>query len=290
MSALKDVARLSFFVASRAVGSILPPGLLYFFFVPYSALRGLRPARREKHLPASRLPAPADDRPGFLRRWRYQAAIHQRWLCLLFSDNWDKAAWAQRFEVDGLELLDELKVSQPIVVLTVHTGAFLVLGGWLMQQGLGVGSIVMDGRVWRQTVRARERYASRFSKFGESAAFRPGDTRGLMRYLEPRRCVVLAPDHMHGRGVEGTWSGGRLKMANGAYRLARLTGSVVLPIVVTDAGRWRFRIDIGRPVPTQLIESKDDSGAASHVARELMETVAARPDQAAITLVGATVA
>lgn len=289
MRRLKNMAGLAFFMGCRGLAAIVPPAALYFVLLPYSALRGLRPAMRETHLPASRLPPPADDRPGFMRRWRFQAAIHQRWMPLLWSDRWDQPRWARRFTVNDRSEIERLKATRPIVVVTIHTGAFLVLGGWLMHQGLGIGSIVMGQRAWDRRVRAQARTASIWSRFGDSAAFRPGDTRALLRYLQQGRCLILAPDHMHGHGVEGEWPGGRLRMASGAYRVARLTGAAVLPVVVTDAGRWRFSIHIGAPVPDELIAAEDELAAASHVARELMPIVAARPDQAAITLVGATV-
>src|SRR5205814_3663692 len=105
--------------------------------------------------------------------------------------------------------------------------------------------------------------------------------------LEPGKCLMLPADHLLGRGAPGEWAGGRLNMSVGGFRIARHTGAAVIPVVVTDDGRWRFRVHVGEPVPDVLIESGDDQAAASHVARELMPIAARKPFEAMPTLVRA---
>ncbi|HYI23357.1 MAG TPA: hypothetical protein VEX62_12080 [Candidatus Limnocylindrales bacterium] len=286
MVRVKELLGLAFYLACRAVASIFPPGMAYFLLWPYAALRGLRPAGAETHLPASRLPAPSGERPSYLRRWRFQSRIHQRWLPLLWTDRWKESRWSSRFSADGAERLDDIARQRPIVVMTLHTGGMIVLGGWLAQRGLGIGSVIVDRRVWARTQRMRSnsRWASRM---GDSAAFLRGDARSMIRYLTPGRCLLLPADHERGHFVDGMWSGGRLRLSSGGFRIARLAEATVVPIIVTDDGRWRYKIHVGEPVPQELITAGDDEAAATHVAKQLMPIAATRPSEAAITLVGA---
>ena len=287
MNRSKEFAKYAFYATCRALARVLPPGLLYVVLMPYPMLRGIRPALEVRHLPASEIPAPAPDRtPSYFARWRFHMKIHQRWLPLLWTDRWDRSPWKQRLVAEGAENFDKIAAEQPIVVLTLHTGGIVALGGWIMQRGIGIGSVVIDQRAW-PAIRSGD-ISKRWGKFGDSAAFLPGDTRAMIRYLKPGRCLFLPADHPLGRSVEGTWDGGRLVLSRGAFRIARLTGATVIPIVVMDDGRWRFRIHVGQPVPQAFIDSGDETAAASHVARELMPIAARRPKEAMVTLVAAT--
>jgi hypothetical protein len=287
MSRARDLGRLTFYVVFRTVGTVFPPSIAYVLMWPYAAIRAIRPAMTERHLPASRLPAPEGERPSFARRWRFQQRIQQRWLPLLWSDRWEAMNWGRRFTAVGADGLDELFKTKPVVMMTLHTGGFIALGGWLGQYGVGIGSVIVDRRVWARTEQARSdpRWADRW---GDSAAFLRGDARSMVRYLAPGRCLLLPADHPRGHSVEGEWAGGRLTLSSGGFRIARLAGATVVPAVVMDDGRWRYRVHVGHAVPQELIDAGDEQAAASHVARELMPIAAERPEQAAITLVWAT--
>jgi len=170
-----------------------------------------------------------------------------------------------------------------------HRRAYAI-GAWLMQFGLGVGSVVADIRLWKQNqvFRARMHDDKRWRPFLNSESFLRGDTRSMVRYLGPGTCLLLQVDHHRGRLIEGDWDKGRLQMSSGAFRIARLAGAAVIPVVVFDDGRWRFRVHVGTPVPQHFIDEGDESAAATHVARELMPIVADHPREAMITLVRST--
>ncbi len=289
MGRIKLAGVTLFYLACRAIAT-LPAGVGYMVLMPYGVLRGFRPARSDTAQPVLRLPATeAPGRPDFLTRWRFHAGIHQRWPLLFWVDRWHEPRWASRFTARGTETIDRISAERPIVILTVHTTSMIVLGGWLMSRGLGVGTVIVDPRVWARSEQAKRSrlLGRRWANVKESQSFLRGDARAMVRYLKPGRCMFLPADHVRGRVVEGSWAGGRLRLANGAFRLARMTGAAVVPVIVTDAGRWKHSIQICEPVPQMLIDTDDDVAAANHVAAQLMPIALGRPTEAAVTLIEA---
>ena len=158
-----------------------------------------------------------------------------------------------------------------------------------MGKGLGIGSVVIDREAWLKPENVKARSDPRWAKYtANNGAFLAGDTRQMIRYLQPGRALALPADHQLGRTAQGTWPGGRLRLAVGGLRIARMTSAAVIPIVVTDVGRWRFHVHVGTPIEDQTLISGDDEAAVSVIARELMPRLADRPFEALRTLVEAT--
>jgi len=246
--------------------------------LPYSLIRGFAPAVRITEYPVRKLPRdPAQPARRFLVRWRYQASFHQRWLGLLWHERWLEPPWRERITVTGSERLTQA-ATRPVVIVTVHTGAMVLLTTWLRTTGLRVGAVMLDQERWE---RDRPLHDPR------NPVFRVGDTRAMVRFLEPNACLMLPSDHPLGRFADGTWGDGDLRLSIGAFRLANLSGAVVVPVAIVDAGRWRYRVHVGAPVPQNLIDSEDFEAAATHVAREIMPIAAKRPSEAMGTLVEA---
>jgi lauroyl/myristoyl acyltransferase len=126
------------------------------------------------------------------------------------------------------------------------------------------------------------------ARMGDSMSFARGDARSMVRYMRPGRAMVLPADELRRyKTIDGSWNGGHLRLARGAFRIANLTASVVFPVVVTDAGRWRYHVHVGGAVPQALIQSDDEQAAADHVTREIMSVAETRPAEAAGPLVSA---
>jgi len=158
---MKSVARRAFRRGSTLLARFLPVDVLYFVFLPYSAARGLRKAMRVRDFPAARVPprGPQDRRPVFLTRWRFQTSVNHRFTGLILAGLSNQDRWARRVTSDGEADLDAVAAERPVVVMTMHTGAMIVLGGWLMRRGLGVGSVIIDRNLWsrRNTSAIRRR-------------------------------------------------------------------------------------------------------------------------------------
>jgi hypothetical protein len=275
-----SVAKMAFLVVSRALARFVPPRFMYYLLYPYSALSALPRTIAVKNLPLAHVPPrPSDRAPSFLTRWRYQASAAHHWRPLSLADiDSQEHHWRKRFTADGADELDRLAATQPIVAITLHTAAMVVLGGWLIGRGLGVGSVIIDRERWLRPDSVKMRNDPRWQKYAEkSAAFLAGDTRSMVRYMAPGRVLLLPADHPLGKTGTGEWADGRLTLAVGGLRIARLTGAAVVPIVVTDAGPWRFHVHVGSPLPAETIASENYDEAVSEIARQLMPIAAARP-------------
>jgi hypothetical protein len=157
-----------------------------------------------------------------------------------------------------------------------------------MRRGLGVGSVIIDRALWSSPDFARARTDPRWQEYmRNSGAFLAGDTRQMVRFLAAKRVLSLPADHPLGRTAEGTWPGGRLTIATGGLRIARMTGAVVFPVVVTDSGRWRFHVHVGRPLSEEVMSSGNDEAAVTEIARQLMPIVERRPFEANPTIINA---
>lgn len=286
---MKSAFKGAFYGTCRALARVVPPDVLYFLLYPSSAVRGVRPALKRRTVPVRHIPPrPGDGAPSFVRRWHYQAAILQRWLPLFWPDVWAKPQWANRLTADGAAQLDAIAAEQPVVAITVHTGAMVVLGGWLMGRGLGVGSVIIDRERWLRPESVKVRSDPRWQKYvWNSASFLAGDTRQMVRYLAPGRVLLLPADHPLGHQAAGDWPGGRLRLAVGGLRIARMTGAAVVPIIVTGDGPWRFHVHVGKPLPAEMLESGDNEAAVAEIARQLMPLIERRPFEALPTLVEA---
>jgi len=284
-SALKGV----FYGSCRALARIVPPDVLYILLYPSSAIRGVLPALNRRTVPARHIPPrPSDGAPSFMRRWHYQAAIYQRWLPLFWPDVWAKPRWADRLTDDGAAALDAMAAERPVVAITLHTGAMVVLGGWLMGRGLAVGSVIIDRERWLRPESVKARSDPRWRKYVEnSESFLAGDTRQMVRFLVPGRVLLLPADHPLGRSAAGDWPGGRLRLAVGGLRIARMTGAAVVPIIATGDGPWRFHVHVGTPLPAETLDNRDNEAAVAEIARQLMPIAERRPFEALPTLVEA---
>src|SRR5205823_11808254 len=110
------------------------------------------------------------------------------------------------------------------------------------------------GNAWT-TQPARIRKGALVRPVEGSATFHPGDGRAMVRFLAPGRALLLPADHRRGHQIDGRWQHGRLRLSTGGLRLARQSGAAVVPIVIVDEGRWRFRVHVGPAVPDEAIRS-----------------------------------
>ena len=131
-----------------------------------------------------------------------------------------------------------------------------------MHRGLGVGSVIIDRERWMRPEGVKTRSDPRWQKYAEkSGAFLAGDTRQMIRYLGPKKVLVLQADHLLGRTADGSWSGGRSRLAVGGLRIARMTGAAVDPD--RGHGRWPLAIPRARrhALSEEMLETGDDEAA-----------------------------
>jgi lauroyl/myristoyl acyltransferase len=70
------------------------------------------------------------------------------------------------------------------------------------------------------------------------------------------------------------------QMATGALRLAARQRAAVFPCNIIDEGRWRFSVELGRPVPEKfLADTPDFVAAGKHLLDEMLPCFRAHPEQ-----------
>jgi lauroyl/myristoyl acyltransferase len=142
-------------------------------------------------------------------------------------------------EVHGATYLEAaLAERRGLMLISAHFGLPPLIGLALEQRGLPVVSVggIMADRV--DVVVGRDVWAAARSMQRVRDALADGQV-----------CVLLI-DTPRGRYMEPPFLQGRIPVAAGAFRLAQLTRSPLLPVFAVHTGaRPRFRVEIGPPLP-----------------------------------------
>jgi hypothetical protein len=273
-----QIRRLFFLISRRAELSV-PLDVLWFVLFPLAVLRAVRQVgSRTPNEPARHLPAgPGDRSPSLAERFRFVLALNLRQPVPAWTDRLGEPRWQRRITVQGGERL-HAALAGPVVIASVHTRGALLLNLWLRATGIPTVVVTTDEPALTDpVVKLRADLAS---EGRAPISIRPGSGRDIARQLTPGHALMVLPDVDRGRTLTATWRGGRMRVATGAFRLARATGATVVPMVAMETGRWRWRIVIGEPVPADLIAQRSHTAAASWFADQILPTVARRPRQA----------
>jgi lauroyl/myristoyl acyltransferase len=250
-----------------------------------STVLAARHIRVVRNVPVAALPARGARRPTRTEKWRYLTAFQQHWWLIGWLDRLSEARWRRRVEIEGLADLKRVLADRPVVLVTIHTSSVVALAPLIRATGIPTAAMPADPSWF--TSPARRRKVALAERIGDAPVFGRGSMRDLIAYLKPGRLVLIAADHSGGRQVEVPWSGGRALFSTTAFRVARSTGSAVVPVLITTTGRWRYRITLLPAVPAQLVVSQDHEAAAADVAERLVPLAAAVPEQATDNLVAA---
>ncbi len=185
-------------------------------------------------------------------------------------------AWQRRFEARGLEHLSGGLEERAVIAVTLHYGAVSLLRGYLASRGVSAAVVVNDRL--SDTRRRPDWLAA-------------GEPRRMLEYLMPGRCLVVAADFQRGRTLTVSLpvtgpATAAVTLASGPFRLARLSGALIVPVIIAERSRWRYRVDVCEPVPDALLASGDEA-AARHVLAQLWPLILRDPGQARDRLVEA---
>jgi lauroyl/myristoyl acyltransferase len=68
-------------------------------------------------------------------------------------------------------------------------------------------------------------------------------------------------------------------MATGAFRLASRCNAELIPVCMTDEGRWHFRLEISQPVPREyLTDGSDMMRAGQYLLHEMLPRMQQHPE------------
>ena len=258
------------FRAGRAAEERLPLDLLWLLVMVPGSTRALLDAIRIKYRPGRNVAFKT-----FGGRLRVRLGYYERRPLMAWVDRMAQPRWERRFQVDGRDRLEQILAERPVILLSLHTPSLMALPLWTLAHGIPTASVTLDDN-WRKQPELLGR--ARSSGWENMAqVFVAGNARPMARYLTPGKALLVPADWVRGRSVTVAWRGRPLILSAGPFRLAKISGAVVLPVLAVGRGRWRYRIIIGAPVPDALIESGDVTGAASECTAQLLAELAKWP-------------
>ena len=108
-----------------------------------------------------------------------------------------------------------------------------------------------------------------------------------MEHLASGGHLLVALDALTGRQVEvpvGT-AGETFQLSTGAMRLAARYGATLMSCNVVSKGHWRFRVELGRPVPTGLLTGEPDlTAVGKHLLGDMLPCWRLHPEQCSAAL------
>ncbi|MEP7378630.1 MAG: hypothetical protein ABI725_03610 [Chloroflexota bacterium] len=273
------------FRATRGAGGVLPLPVLLGVLYPAAFARALLETltRRGRGAPSSLPPGPL--RVAFRIELRERTSAWLSTAALLWADRFARSPWRERFDVAQLDALRSIIATRPALIATLHFGGIFVMPTLLraldIPTAAAVGEKLWPVRWWRE----RRAQLTRIDAL--PAHIRSGDARSMVRFLEPGQCLLVALDYPLGDQVSASYHGASLRLSTPSFRLARLTGAAIVPMLVRLEGVWSYSVHVGRPVPDELVAAGDYAAIAGHVVNELLPLAASRPEQALPLLVKA---
>jgi lauroyl/myristoyl acyltransferase len=271
----KNTCGLWLFPVIRQAERRLPVQSLYRILKPYAlgraALRGLPAA---VPLPAGLGTAKA---VPTVRHWRVNPYLNQ--ILEYFPDRLAEPKWAKRCHIAGLDHLRQARQNRrPVVLAFCHFGPFFLLRSWLRAAGFPVAALVGGKGGSRSPLRRQKDRVSIFSEI--PTAFHLDQLRAADEFLAAGHLLMVAIDTATGRQISVPAGGGwTFQMATGALRLAIRHRAELIPFSMVDEGRWRFQIELGRPVPAECLVSEDDLvPAGKHLLDELLPRFRNHPE------------
>jgi len=252
------------------------PETLYRLLLPVSSLR----TAFKKNPPPLPLPAAIGTGTVTPGSTQVQKNYYQNSALTFFPERLRNPEWLARCSFFGIDRLrDCQRQGRPAILVTVHFGPVFLLSRWLQAAGIRSATLA-SGRADERS--CLNRLKDQVTLFPEiPRVFFPHQLRELTRFLSAGHVLVIAIDSHRGNLIEvPVGAGHHFRMATGAIRLAARYGAELFPCTLLDEGHWRFRFELGRPVPEEfLTEPPDLMAAGKHLAHELLRRFQAHPQQ-----------
>ncbi len=226
-------------------------------------------------------------RPGFLKisktfrvRVRQRADVYTNHVLDNFPDRLIETKWLKRCPIEGLgHLRAAQRGKQPVVLAFCHFGPYYLLRSWLRAAGLPTG-IWMGSRTSSRTLfrRATDRYTLWPDR---PQIFFRDQWREVADFLKGGNLLLMAIDVPVGKQIDVPLGHGwHFHMAAGAVRLARRYDAQLIPCCIINEGVWKFRIQLGTPVPQEYLATAEDwPRAGKHLIDEMLPHFHAHPNQ-----------
>ena len=197
-----------------------------------------------------------------------------------FPDRLATPKWLKRFRIGGREhLRSAQEKKRPIILAIWHAGPFPLVRYLLRAAGIPA-AVLIGGDATEPSL--LKRLGDRCSPFAEiPTTFSRQQLREAVEFLGTKNPLVMAVDYLSGRQmrvpVRDGWS---FLMATGAIRLAIRHQAELVPCCLIEDGPWRFRIELGRPVPAEhLTDPANLVPAGQHIILEMLNHLQKHPEQ-----------
>ncbi len=233
----------------RGLERLLPVRALYWTLKPFvfaqRAERLAVPGYFEQTRPSGKTP-----------RVKPRAALN--YVIGYLEDRLTAGKWQRCCQMSGLEGLQKARdEGRPVVLAMVHFGPVFLLPCWLRSAGIRL--ITLRNGKAESRIRLK-RMKDRLSPFPEIPTVLYLDQlRELVGVLSAGNALLIAIDQPNGKLVDVPLDNGwTFRMATGAIRLASRYGAELIPCSIIEEGNWRFRIEVGQPVPTEYLAGEPD--------------------------------
>jgi lauroyl/myristoyl acyltransferase len=285
-TSFKSACGLLFFDFIRALERVLPVRGLYLVLKPYAFARAwLNTAFK----PPSTAPLPDFLSASRTRRAARQARMNGYLNRLLdfFPERLAADKWKNHCRIGGLAHWERAKQNgRPVVLAFCHSQNYFLLRTWPRAAGIPVAAL--EGGESENRSRLKK-LGDRMRLFPEIPnAFQLDQLREAGQFLAAGNVLMVALDHAAGKQVRVPFCDGwNFQMATGAVRLAARHQAELIPACIIDEGGWRFRIELGRPVPAELLAAKDGwSRAGKHLLDEMRPHFQDHPEQCSKKMLG----
>jgi hypothetical protein len=263
---IKDTRALLFFHSVRWLERRLSARSLYWILRPHAfvraAVRGI-PAFVSLACPD------AEKSVRTIREERMKGYLSEILECL--PERLVEPKWISGCRFAGLDRLQQARqTGRPVVLAFRHFGPYCLLRPWLHAAGFPVSVLVGGKAESRSRMRRRKDRLSLFP--GVPPVFNLDQLRAADKFLAAGNSLLVAIDYMAGKQMDVPVGDGRtFRMATGAVRLAIRHRAELIPCSIIDEGRWRFQINLGRPVPAECLATETDLiPAGKHLLNELL--------------------
>ena len=262
----------------RGAERLLPVPVLYWCGYPIAWCIA---QRHPEQPPPGRWPAclgGEESAPASLRPSAHQCL---NGLLQYLKDRLAHGRWRSRCEIRGLERWQTAQQNGPVLLTFVHFGSYQEANTLLRAHGVPVTTLMLGTPEMRAPMR---RYADCYRLFPSLPyVLHTNQLRELVQVLAAGGTVLIALDvwsvRQHVEIPVGE-AGEIFHLADGALRLAAKHGATVLPCNVVHQGPWRFRIELGHPVPTEYLTGIPDFLAAGkHLLAEMLPCWRRHPEQ-----------
>ena len=177
---------------------------------------------------------------------------------------------------------------RPLIVVFLHGGAFSIIRNLERSRGVAAATY---GHVHKSRLSLQKVFRMGDRRYGlkeipDHIHIKLRNKRGLVKFVEKGRLLCMALD-----GAYDQWSkpievdGVTLHLKDGAVKLAKSKGAILIPAWVNQNGAFNFEVTYGEPVPDSMLQKNEDTRTAlTYLARQLWDQAKANPEAISWTI------